>query len=142
MVNAINSGATTPQTAVASSPVATTQAGLSGANTASAGASSTPAAPVQLPPSGFVAVIPKSGLNVNLDQVHQNVQAAIGRLNDMLEQNGTGLSFAMDKSIGIPIITVTSSVSGEVIRQIPNEAVLNVAHNIDAIKGLLYNSIA
>jgi len=142
MVNAINSGAAAPPTAVASAPVATTQVSSSGANATPSGSANTATTPVQLPPSGFVAVIPKSGLNVNLDQVHQNVQAAIGRLNDMLEQNGTGLSFAMDKSIGIPIITVTSSVSGEVIRQIPNEAVLNVAHNIDAIKGLLYNSIA
>jgi len=29
-----------------------------------------------------------------------------------------------------------------VIRQIPNQAVLDVAHNIDAVKGLLYNSNA
>ncbi len=138
MVNAINSGVAAPQTAIADAPVVSAgSAGSSNANSASA-----PAAPIEKVPSGFVAVIPKSGVNVNLDQVHQNVQDAIGRLNDMLQQNGTGLSFAMDKSVGIPIITVTSSVSGEVIRQIPNEAVLNVAHNIDAIKGLLYNSIA
>ena len=141
MVNAINSGAPAPQMAIADAPVVSTgnpslNSGVSGAPAPA------PVAQAEKIPSGFVAVIPKSGVNVNLDQVHQNVQDAIGKLNDMLQQNGTGLSFAMDKSVGIPIITVTSSVSGEVIRQIPNEAVLNVAHNIDAIKGLLYNSIA
>ena len=139
MVNAINSGASAPQMAIADAPVVST--GTPSLNTGVSGAPA-PATPAEKIPSGFVAVIPKSGVNVNLDQVHQNVQDAIGKLNDMLQQNGTGLTFAMDKSVGIPIITVTSSVSGEVIRQIPNEAVLNVAHNIDAIKGLLYNSIA
>ena len=138
MVNTINSGVAAPQTAITDAPVVSAR----GSGSSNANSASVPAAPVEKVPSGFVAVIPKSGVNVNLDQVHQNVQDAIGRLNDMLQQNGTGLSFAMDKSVGIPIITVTSSVSGEVIRQIPNEAVLNVAHNIDAIKGLLYNSIA
>ena len=138
MVNTINSGVAAPQTAIADAPVVSAR----GSGSSNANSASVPAAPVEKVPSGFVAVIPNSGVNVNLDQVHQNVQDAIGRLNDMLQQNGTGLSFAMDKSVGIPIITVTSSVSGEVIRQIPNEAVLNVAHNIDAIKGLLYNSIA
>jgi len=141
MVNAINSGASAPQMAIADAPVVST--GTANLNSGVSGAPApAPVAQAEKIPSGFVAVIPKSGVNVNLDQVHQNVQDAIGKLNDMLQQNGTGLSFAMDKSVGIPIITVTSSVSGEVIRQIPNEAVLNVAHNIDAIKGLLYNSIA
>jgi flagellar protein FlaG len=141
MVNAINSGASAPQMAIADAPVVST--GTPSLNSGVSGAPApAPVAQAEKIPSGFVAVIPKSGVNVNLDQVHQNVQDAIGKLNDMLQQNGTGLSFAMDKSVGIPIITVTSSVSGEVIRQIPNEAVLNVAHNIDAIKGLLYNSIA
>jgi flagellar protein FlaG len=88
-----------------------------------------------------VAVVPQSGVKVNLEQVHQNVQDAIGRLNDMLVQNQRGLSFAMDPSTKAPVITVTSSTTGEVIRQIPNQAVLDVAHNIDAIKGLLFNSI-
>lgn len=136
MVDAINGGAAAAQ-------LATTDAPVNVANAFSSATDSTakPSAPVERVPSGFVAVIPKSDINVNLDQVHQNVQDAIGRLNSMLEQNGTGLSFSMDKSVGVPIITVTSSVSGEVIRQIPNEAVLNVAHNIDAIKGLLFNSI-
>ena len=141
MVNAINGGATAPQTAIADAPVVSTGPMIS-SNSNESSTPAAPSAPTEKVPSGFVAVIPKSGVNVNLDQVHQNVQDAIGRLNDMLQQNGTGLSFSMDKSVGIPIITVTSSVSGEVIRQIPNEAVLNVAHNIDAIKGLLYNSIA
>jgi len=118
-------------------PPAATAAIVSGTTTE---ASPAPATAVHIP-SGFVAVVPQSGVKVNLEQIHQNVQDAIGRLNDMLVQNQRGLSFAMDPSTKAPVITVTSSTTGEVIRQIPNQAVLDVAHNIDAIKGLLFNSI-
>jgi flagellar protein FlaG len=38
------------------------------------------------------------------------------------------------------VITVKNSSTGEVIRQIPDEALLRVAHNIDDIKGLLHNA--
>jgi uncharacterized FlaG/YvyC family protein len=40
------------------------------------------------------------------------------------------------------VVTVTNTVSGEVIRQIPNEAVVRVAHFIDGAKGLLHNAKA
>jgi flagellar protein FlaG len=138
MTNSVNMGSTPPQSYEA--PVAPVGAQAPAATSSSAQPASAPV--VEKPLTGFVAVVPKSNIEVNLDQVHQNVQDAIGRLNEMLQSNGTGLNFAVDKSIGGPVITVTSSTTGEVIRQIPNEAVLSVAHNIDAIKGLLYNSIA
>jgi flagellar protein FlaG len=133
MVDAVASGGASSN--MPGYPPAATTAIVSGQTPEAA-----PASAVHIP-SGFVAVVPQSGVKVNLEQVHQNVQDAIGRLNDMLVQNQRGLSFAMDPSTKAPVITVTSSTTGEVIRQIPNQAVLDVAHNIDAIKGLLFNSI-
>jgi flagellar protein FlaG len=47
----------------------------------------------------------------------------------------------MDDSIHRPVITVRSTVSGEVIRQIPHEVVIRVAQNIDAIKGMLWDEL-
>ena len=136
MVDAVSSGGGSPAMSGSNTPAITTSV---------AGGSLVESAPNVAPPpvpSGFVPSLPKSTVTVNLEQVNQNVQDAISRLNNMLQQNSTGLSFAMDKSINGPVITVTSSVTGEVIRQIPNQAVLDVAHNIDAVKGLLYNSNA
>jgi uncharacterized FlaG/YvyC family protein len=138
MVNAVADGGGSSVMSSANTPAITTA--VASGVMVDAGPSK-PTLPLAHDSSGFVAVVPKATAAVNLEQVNQNVQDAIGRLNDMLEQNGRGLSFSMDKSINGPVITVTS-VSGEVIRQIPNQAVLDVAHNIDAIKGLLYNSIA
>jgi hypothetical protein len=37
---------------------------------------------------------------------------------------------------------VRSTDTGEVIRQIPNETVVRVAHNIEKVKGLLLNAKA
>jgi uncharacterized FlaG/YvyC family protein len=38
------------------------------------------------------------------------------------------------------VVTVRSTVTGEVVRQIPNEAAVKMAHNIENIKGLLINA--
>jgi uncharacterized FlaG/YvyC family protein len=37
------------------------------------------------------------------------------------------------------VIRVSNTATGEVIRQIPSEDVLRMAHQIDALKGILYN---
>jgi flagellar protein FlaG len=135
MVDSIGTAGAPPAMSGDNTPVFSPSVG------AAVGAPQSVPAPSPGAPSGFVAVIPKSSVNVDLQQVNQNVSNAISRLNDMLEQSGRGLSFSMDSSTNSPVITVTSTVTGEVIRQIPNDAVLAVAHNLDAIKGLLYNSI-
>jgi uncharacterized FlaG/YvyC family protein len=41
--------------------------------------------------------------------------------------------------LGRPIVVVRKEDTGEVIRQIPNEVVVKVAHNIEALKGMLMN---
>jgi len=40
------------------------------------------------------------------------------------------------------VITVRSKHTGEVVRQIPSETVLKVAHSIEDMKGLLLNETA
>ena len=66
-----------------------------------------------------------------------NLEAAIEKLNQQVERNGRGLNFAIDEKLNRPIITVRSTATGEVIRTIPNEVIIKVAHNIEDIKGLL-----
>ena len=74
---------------------------------------------------------------VDLKQMRENLQEAIEKLNDQIERNGRGLNFSVDDRLNRPIITVRSTATGEVVRTIPNEVVLKVAHNIEDIKGLL-----
>jgi flagellar protein FlaG len=74
---------------------------------------------------------------VDPDQIRANLQAAVEKLNEQVERNGRGLNFAIDEKLNRPIITVRSTSTGEIIRTIPTEVVIRVAHNIEDIKGLL-----
>jgi flagellar protein FlaG len=60
-------------------------------------------------------------------------------LNQQISANNRGLGFHVDEAVGGPVVTVRSTSTGEVVRQIPNETVVNVAHNIDRMKGILFN---
>jgi flagellar protein FlaG len=70
-------------------------------------------------------------------EMRANLEAAIEKLNQQVERNGRGLNFTIDEKLNRPIITVRSTATGEVVRTIPNEVVIKVAHNIEDIKGLL-----
>ena len=75
-------------------------------------------------------------------EMRQSLEQAISLLNEQLKNDGRTLSFRMDDSIHRPVITVRSTATGEIVRTIPNEVVLKVAHNIEDIKGLLLDQTA
>ncbi len=81
----------------------------------------------------------KSQVPVDMERMKQNLEATIGRLNEQMRDGGRNVTFAMDEALGRPIVVVRKEDTGEVIRQIPNEVVVKVAHNIEALKGLLMN---
>jgi len=68
-----------------------------------------------------------------------NLKEAISRLNDMMQSGGRGLNFAMDPKLGRPVVTVTNTQTGEVVRTIPNEVIIRVGHSIEDLKGLLHD---
>lgn len=59
------------------------------------------------------------------------------QLNQQMQRNSRDLSFSVDDVANKVVLTVKNKESGEVIRQIPSEAALRVAHNLDDMKGLL-----
>lgn len=81
-------------------------------------------------------------LQINIEEEIQEVKDAVVLLNQQVSKNTAGLGFVMDEALGRPIVTVLNTNSGEVIRQIPNEVVVRVAHHMDNVKGLLHNSKA
>ena len=80
-------------------------------------------------------------LNVaaNSQKMQQELRNSIDHLNRMMKDGGRNLSFSMDHALGQPVIVVRKDDTGEVIRQIPNETVVSVAHNIELLKGILLN---
>ena len=74
---------------------------------------------------------------VDPKQLRENLHAAIEKLNEQVERNGRGLNFVVDEKLGRPIITVLNTDTGEVVRTIPTEVIIKVAHDIEDLKGLL-----
>jgi flagellar protein FlaG len=95
----------------------------------SAGARPTPVASVvekKTPPKTETQPLSKE----RQDALNETVE----RLNEQMKSH---MSFSIDKTTDRTVIQVEDVKTGEVIRQIPNETVLRVSHNLEKVKGLL-----
>jgi flagellar protein FlaG len=59
-----------------------------------------------------------------------------------MQSRNRNLAFALDRRLNTAIVAVTDKNTGELVRQIPAESVLRVAHSIENLKGVLYNELA
>ncbi len=71
----------------------------------------------------------------NLDEI----RSAIDHLNAAMEKIPTNLVFSVDDASKRFVVIVTDSLSGEVIRNVPGEATLRMAHQIESLKGVLFD---
>ena len=94
---------------------------------------------VQMPKSVDIRAPKPNDIKFDPVQAHKNLQEAVNLLNEQMSANKQGLGFSYDKSKNQAVIRVSNTETGEVIRQIPSEDVLRMAHQIDALKGILYN---
>jgi len=122
-------------------------------NTTAAGASSltrridspaasqqTKTAAVETPTQPKVTAPKPIDIKFDAAEVRQSLQEAVSILNNQLNERNRGIGFSLDEALDTPVVTVRSTVTGEVVRQIPNEAAVRVAHNIESVKGLLINA--
>lgn len=79
---------------------------------------------------------------IDPQQLRQQIQEAVKQLNQQMQRTNTALGFSYDEAVSRSVVTVRNSESGEVVRKIPTDAVLNVAHSIESLKGVLYNKKA
>ena len=86
-----------------------------------------------------LAPIPKAEIKIDLERETQDLRAAIGKLNEMMQANARSVSFAMDEKLGRPIVYIKNATTGEIVRQIPNKVIFQLAHRIEDSKGLLHN---
>jgi len=82
----------------------------------------------------------KANVLMSVDKQREQLSAAIENLNRMMKESSRNLSFAMDEVVGGPVVVVKDASSGEVIRQLPNEVVVRMAHHLADFKGKLHNS--
>jgi flagellar protein FlaG len=107
---------------------------------ASASAEAPGSSAIQIPETPKVQAPKPVAIKFDESEIRQNVQEAVSILNQQLTSSQRGLGFHIDEAIGGPVVTVRSADTGEVVRQIPNEVVVRVAHSIEKMKGLIFNS--
>jgi flagellar protein FlaG len=116
-----------------------------------ASATLAPAMGVQLPaakvitpaPNRTPEPIPVGPIPPNsAEKMTQAFQAVVDELNQQMKSTNRNLWFEMDRTINTPVVAVTDKNTGELVRQIPAEVVLRVAHSIENLKGVLYNAQA
>jgi flagellar protein FlaG len=73
----------------------------------------------------------------------ENLESAVSKLNDYVQNISRTLSFSIDDSIGQTVIAVYDSETEELIRQIPAEETIKMAHSIEEqLSTLLLNERA
>ena len=97
---------------------------------------------IQIPETPKVLAPKPVAIKFDASEIRQNLQDAVSMLNQQMSSTKRGLGFQIDDAVGGPVVTVRSSETGEVIRQIPNEVVVRLAHSIEKVKGLLLNARA
>ena len=69
----------------------------------------------------------------------QELTHALDELKRLADNSGRALGFSHDDALNGPVITVSDLETGKVVRQIPTEVVVRVAHSIEKMKGLLFD---
>ncbi len=75
----------------------------------------------------------------SIENVAEDIEEAIEALNNALAKAPTKAIISHDEELNRYIVKIADESSGEVIREIPNEAVIKFARNLQEIKGLLFD---
>ena len=75
----------------------------------------------------------------NLESIRERLKEISASLNEDMTIRSKSLKFSVDESTSRVLVKVLDKESGKVIRQIPSEAILKVAHNLEALKGIIFD---
>jgi len=98
-----------------------------------------PASGIKLTPSAPIQTEQAAKPKFDPEKQRKAMQEMIERLNQMVKETRRDLHFSLDERIDTFIIVVKNTNSGEVVRQIPSEAAVKMAHSIEDMKGILFN---
>ena len=70
---------------------------------------------------------------------HEDFKKAVVEINKALEKIPTTLAFQVDESSNRFVVNVADISTGELIRQIPGDAVLRIARQLESLKGIIFD---
>ena len=74
-----------------------------------------------------------------LNDNHADFKKAVVEINKALEKIPTTLAFQVDEASNRFIVNVADISTGELIRQIPGDAVLRIARQLESLKGIIFD---
>jgi len=83
----------------------------------------------------------RSASGQQMSRIKARLEEAIKTLNASSDRNPNKLQFSVDSVSNRIMVVVTDEVTGETVRQVPAEALLRIAHNIEAMKGVLFDKV-
>jgi len=120
---------------VASSAASSSQLNLpKGTTSGAVGKTNTDAAVVAAAAS---AEIRPSNVNQVMQPTRETVARAAEQMQKFVSSMGRNLNFAIDGDTGYHIVRVTNPETGEVVRQLPSEEMLRLAHSLTQISALV-----
>lgn len=63
----------------------------------------------------------------------------VHKLQEAMPATENALQFRIDDILGRPVVSVIDENSGEIIRQLPSDEVVRAAHNIEYMRGVLFD---
>lgn len=86
------------------------------------------------------AAAEKSHILESLDRMGDELREAISALNAALEKTPTKALITKDEQLNRYIVRIADKASGEIVREIPSEALLKFARNLQELKGLIFDA--
>ena len=77
----------------------------------------------------------------NIEDLQAQLKETIESLNIKMEMKSSNLSFSVDEISDRVMVTIVDDKTGEKIRQVPAEAIIKVAHNMEALKGVIFDEL-
>lgn len=93
----------------------------------------------------YTAVAQKRGdgpVSPTVESLRANLRESMQAANERLAGRGTSISMAVDRATNMVIVQVKDRETGDTVRQIPPEAAMQVARNIDRLTGILVDKKA
>jgi flagellar protein FlaG len=72
----------------------------------------------------------------------EQIQSAINKIQQSVPLAQQNMQFSVDDETGKTVVSITDKDSGELIRQVPSEELMEIAKNIGRMQGLLVNNQA
>ena len=83
----------------------------------------------------------KQSTDASFAQMRTNLDEAISQINAAMDQRQINAAISVDRNLNQFVVKITDKNTGELLRQVPNEAIQRFAMNLEQLKGILFEAV-